>query len=245
MGRQQRRQRERRQQRPGAPQRQQPSRGSGSSGGGRPPPRGQGAAGNNRPWIIAGIVAVALVAAAVAVAVLINRNSNNSAAPTPIPTVSSPSSSAPIDGIKCGTMEALAYHIHQHVALYDNGKAVGLPSSIGIPGNEAAATCFYWIHVHAATPDIIHIESPLKKTFTFGNFIDIWNATTATASPPDSTFPTKLQSAAPGGNVHAFVNGRAWKGSYRSIPLTAHAVITVEIGKPVVPPRPFNAWNGL
>lgn len=245
MGRQQRRQRERRQQRPGAPQRQQPSRGSGYSGGRRPPPRGQSAAGNNRPWIIAGIVAVALVAAAVAVAVLINHNSNTSATPTPIPTVSSPGSGAPVDGIKCGTTEALAYHIHQHVALYDNGKAVGLPSSIGIPGGEAAATCFYWIHVHASTPDIVHVESPLKKTFTFGNFIDIWKATTATASPPDSTFPAKLQSAPVGGNVHAFVNGRTWKGSYRSIPLTANAVITVEIGKPVVPPRPFNAWNGL
>jgi hypothetical protein len=58
-------------------------------------------------------------------------------------------------------------------------------------------------------------------------------------------FVLRLQAAARSGNVHAFLNGKPWHGSYRTIPLKEHGVITVEIGKPVVAPKPFTAWNGL
>jgi hypothetical protein len=45
--------------------------------------------------------------------------------------------------------------------------------------------------------------------------------------------------------LHVFVNGKAWKRSFRAIPLESHEVIAVEIGTPAVPPKPFTAWNGL
>jgi hypothetical protein len=142
-------------------------------------------------------------------------------------------------------MEQLAYHIHQHLTLYENGKQVQVPSEIGIPGGENNPTCFYWIHVHASTPDIIHVESPIHKTFALGTFFDIWKATRTSANPPGDGYVLRLQAAAAKGQVHAFLNGKSWHGSYRSIPLKEHAVITVEIGTPVVAPKPFTGWNGL
>ncbi len=36
-----------------------------------------------------------------------------------------------------------------------------------------AGGCFYWLHTH--TEDgIIHIESPVQRTFTLGHFFAIW-----------------------------------------------------------------------
>jgi len=39
-----------------------------------------------------------------------------------------------VDGIQCGAIEQLAYHIHAHLAVYVNGTPRTLPAGIGIPG---------------------------------------------------------------------------------------------------------------
>jgi hypothetical protein len=128
-------------------------------------------------------------------------------------------------------MEQLVYHIHQHLTLYDHGKAVTVPWGIGMPGGEMAARCFYWIHVHDLDPGMIHVESPNYHLFHLGNFFDIWKATASDAVPAGDAFG-KMLAAKP------------WHGSYRTVPLTDHAVITLEIGKPVIPPAPFAGWHG-
>ena len=165
-------------------------------------------------------------------------------APRAVPHTGNPGTGT-IDSVQCSDSEQLAYHIHVHLALYDGGKSVRLPSGIGMPGGEDNALCYYWVHVHAFTPGIIHVESPVKKIFPLGTFFDIWKDTAATANPPDDTFVRKLEAAARTGQVTTFVDGKKWHGSYRRVPLSAHAVVTLEIGKPIVPPKPFSAWNGL
>jgi hypothetical protein len=75
--------------------------------------------------------------------------------------------------------------------------------------------------------------------------MDVWHATRAWAIPPGDSFVSKLAAANRTGEVTAFYNGKRWRLDYRSIPLKDHAVITIEIGKPVVPPQPFTNWNGL
>lgn len=166
--------------------------------------------------------------------------------PTPRPTVATSSQATAVDGIGCLGSESLQYHIHQHLALYDNGKSVQVPALIGIPNyvkkGQRYANCYYWIHVHDLS-GILHVESPIKKTYSLGNFFDIWAKTSSSTVAPKSSFVALLRKAAQG-KVTAFVAGKKWHGSYRSIPLTDHEVITVEIGKPVVPPRPYTNWSG-
>lgn len=230
MGRQQQRRQARRAQ-------QRPPSGPQKSGQRAKAPSGRRSIG---PWSIAAGVGVILLAAA-ALVFASRQGSSSPAPPTPPPQTAA----SAVDGVQCGTMEQLAYHIHQHLALYDHGKQVRVPAGIGIPGGELTAACYYWIHVHASTPNIIHVESPIRKTFHLGNVFDIWEATKGDTNPPGDVYVQRLRAAAARGQVHAFYNGKPWHGSYRSIPLTSHAVITVEIGAPVVPPRPFTNWQGL
>jgi hypothetical protein len=37
----------------------------------------------------------------------------------------------------------------------------------------AAGSCFAWLHTHSAD-GIIHTESPVTRTFTLGEFFDVW-----------------------------------------------------------------------
>ena len=51
-----------------------------------------------------------------------------------------------------------------------------IPGGIGIQGGETAPTCFYWLHVHSANPNVIHIESTADRVFTLGDFFKVWDA---------------------------------------------------------------------
>ena len=138
-----------------------------------------------------------------------------------------------VDGITCAPLEQLAYHIHAHLAVFDDAKLYSLPAGIGIPGSSPEETnegpvasggqCIYWLHTH--TDDgVIHIESPTKRIYTLGNFFDVWN------QPLSGNKVASLH-----GTVSAFVNGKAWTKSPRDIPLVPHADIQLEIGEPAPP----------
>ena len=148
-----------------------------------------------------------------------------------------------VDGISCQTAEQTVFHIHAHLTVFVNGSARQIPAAIGIPGAQATQTaqgpfiesgnCFYWLHTHA--PDgIIHIESPVQRTYTLGNFFDEWGQSLG----PDQVGPAR-------GHVVAIDNGQVYTGNPRDIPLTAHAQIQLQIGTPLVAPEQVTNWNGL
>jgi hypothetical protein len=154
-----------------------------------------------------------------------------------------------IDGISCGGSEMLNYHIHAHLTLYQNGRAVPVPAYVGIPYSSAINasgqhTCFYWLHTHDAS-GVVHIESPTHDLYTLGQFFDIWHYTSlwdaqgGLAGPAglvvDSSFVNALRSAKPG-EIHVCVGGKYVGSNYRSITLSVHKLITVEIGTPLKPP---------
>jgi hypothetical protein len=132
-----------------------------------------------------------------------------------------------IDGIQCQAQEQAVYHIHAHVAIYVNGQPRTIPAQIGIPG-----TCLYWLHSHD-TDGIVHVESPNQHTYTLGNWFDIWGQPLGTA-----------QVGGDKGTVIAYVNGQRYTGDPRDIPLTAHAVIQLDVGSDVSP-KPYTFANGL
>jgi hypothetical protein len=167
----------------------------------------------------------------------------------PVPsaaTLASPAASVTgqdVDGIGCQTSEQTLFHIHAHLTIFVNGTARQVPAAIGIPGAQAQptaagpfiedGTCFYWLHTHAAD-GIIHIESPVHRTYTLGNFFDEWGQ------------PLSAGRVGPAsGHVVALYNGQVFKGDPRSIPLTAHAQIQLEVGTPLVAPEQISFPNGL
>jgi hypothetical protein len=149
-----------------------------------------------------------------------------------------------VDGIKCETSEQVLFHIHAHLAVYVAGKQRIVPEGIGItPPREvqqsaagpfvASGSCFYWLHSHTAD-GIVHIESPIRRTYTLGNYFDIWEQ------------PLSRTQVGPAkGPVTAYLNGRRFSGDPRSIPLTAHALIQLDVGTPAPPPAPFSFPSGL
>ncbi len=148
-----------------------------------------------------------------------------------------------VDGIACQTSEQTLFHIHAHLTIFINGSPRQVPAGIGIPGARAQSTpqgpfidsgsCFYWLHTHAAD-GIIHIESPVHRGYTLGEFFDEWGQPLG----PGRIGPVT-------GRVTAIYNGRVYQGSPRGIPLTAHAQIQLEIGTPLVAPESITWPGGL
>jgi hypothetical protein len=149
-----------------------------------------------------------------------------------------------VDGIPCGSIEQLAFHVHAHLTIFVSGKPRQVPAGIGIgpPRNIQPTTrggfvvggaCFSWLHTHAAD-GVIHIESPVQRKFTVGNLFDVWRQPLG---------PRRLGSVT--GTVTAFLDGRRYRGNPRAIPLTAQAQIQLEIGRPVVAPVIVRFPQGL
>ncbi len=147
-----------------------------------------------------------------------------------------------IDGITCQTQakEVVRYHVHVHVSLYVDGQPRRLPAGIGItqPALIEKTTsgdftdvglydCLYWLHTHVAD-GIIHIEAPTKKSFSLGDFFDIWHQPLSTHRAGPAT-----------GSVVVFENGRRLAGDPRQVALLAHGNIQIDVGSPVVSYRPF------
>jgi hypothetical protein len=152
-------------------------------------------------------------------------------------------SGQPVDGISCQASEQTLFHIHAHLTVFVNGSARQIPAAIGIPGAQAqqtaqgpfigSGTCFYWLHTHAAD-GIIHIESPVQRTYTLGNFFDEWGQPLG----PDQVGPAT-------GHVVAIYNGQVYQGNPRDIPLTKHAQIQLEVGTPLIAPESITFPAGL
>jgi len=140
----------------------------------------------------------------------------------------------PVDGISCDTSEQTLFHIHTHLTIFVNGAARQVPAAIGIPGAVAQQTqagpfigsgdCFYWLHTHAAD-GIVHIESPVQRTYTLGQFFDEWGQPLG----PDAVGPAH-------GHVTVLVDGKVFTGNPRDVPLNKHSEIQLEVGTPLVAP---------
>lgn len=143
-----------------------------------------------------------------------------------------PATGSTVDGIRCDQAEGAVFHIHQHLTLLAHGKNVPIPDDVGRP---LLGNCLYWIHTH--TPDgIIHVESPVFRTFTLGNFFDVWGQPlSATAAGP-----ARMRK----GTLRVYVNGLPYRGDPRKIELAQHTDITLEAGPPYRKPAAFNAWQG-
>jgi hypothetical protein len=149
-------------------------------------------------------------------------------AAAPLASTASDVTGAPTDGVRCQNSEQSLFHIHAHLTIFVNGAARQIPAGVGI-----TSSCLYWLHTHDAD-GIIHIESPVRRTFTLGQFFDEWGQPLS----PDQAGPVS-------GHVTALYDGKVYLGNPRDIPLNAHAQIQLEIGRPLIAPETITFPGGL
>jgi hypothetical protein len=158
-------------------------------------------------------------------------------------------------GIPCDHLEQTQVHYHAAIQIVYQGVVHPIPPSIGIQGNPASPTCYYWLHVHSAYEDTIHIESPANRTFTLGDFFTVWTAWNRAqgkpAEPLDSTHVSTF-TLRPDEKLVVYVDLSDGKGPHiydgdpKSIVFKPHEIITLEITPPAVtPPPPFTFASGL
>jgi hypothetical protein len=155
-----------------------------------------------------------------------------------------PAAGRTVDGIGSAPLEQLALHVHVHLTVFDEGAQRQIPYGIGIaPPLQVQMTAhgpfvaggarFAWLHTHAAD-GIIHAESPVRRSYTLGDFFAVWG------QPLDRHHVGPLH-----GSVTSFLDGRRYHGSPRDVPLRAHAQIQLDIGRPDVAPASIRFPPGL
>jgi hypothetical protein len=124
-------------------------------------------------------------------------------------------------------------HIHVHLTIIDHGKPVAIPEDVGRP---IAGQCFYWLHTH--TPDgIIHIESPVLRDFSLGQFFAVWGQ-------PLSRHDVAGAKPRPGESVNVYVDGQPYVGEPGAIAFAQHLDVAIVVGAPYAKPKPFTDWKG-
>lgn len=149
-----------------------------------------------------------------------------------------------VRGIQCDASEQVVFHVHTHLTIFVDGKARAVPYGIGItPPVQVDPTqagpfvtggsCFYWLHTHAAD-GIIHIESPVRRTYTLGDFFAVWHQ----ALSRDRVGPAR-------GPVTAFYDGKLYRGDPAAMPIGDHVQIQLDVGRPLVAPERITFPSGL
>jgi hypothetical protein len=189
-------------------------------------------------------IAVASILLAFAIGIIIYTAVNNK--PSVGPAVAA--------GIPCDHLEQSKLHYHAAVQIIFQGNVHPIPANVGIVGDPAAPTCYYWLHVHAADTNVIHIESPANQTFTLGQFFTVWDAwSKANGGPAEPLNATHVSTFTLTADeklvIYVTEEGKApqlYTGDPKAIQLKAHEVITLEITPPDVnPPPSFTFPNGL
>jgi len=156
--------------------------------------------------------------------------------------------------IPCDRLERTQVHYHAALQILDNGTLHPIPGGIGIQGGETAPTCFYWLHVHSANQDVIHIETPAQYTFTLGDFFKVWDTYSTYNGGPHEPLDSAHVSTLPvttGQQVFVYVDLQDGKGPKlfggdpNTIELKSHEVITIEIAGTATPPPAFTFTSGL
>jgi hypothetical protein len=115
--------------------------------------------------------------------------------------------------------EGQVLHIHSHLDVFVDGKAVTVPALIGI---DEAKQQISPLHTHD-TSGVVHIESPVQADFTLGEFMTEWNV--PLTKDTLGTFKT-----GGGKELHVYVNGKEQTGDPAAIKLAAHEEIALVFG---------------
>ena len=184
-------------------------------------------------WIVIVVAGIGALIAVLIVAKSVRSQNNQAGSPqltdppatTAVGRDTLPPWSAPTDaaaamraaGLPMLSREGTVEHIHARLDVRVNGQSVEVPAMIGIARRRISP-----VHTHDST-GVIHIESPVKQTFTLGEFFTEWDVS--------------LSADGIGGlrsgdekTLRAFVNGNPITGNPAAVPLNAHDGIVLIYG---------------
>jgi hypothetical protein len=178
------------------------------------------------------IVAAVLILVGVPVLVVVlasNDTIDNARAPAVVPASADPlRPAAPFfagvgdgvtpDGIGCSPGAETRVRALAHLDVFVDGRAVTVPAGVGV-----RPTCSYWVRTTAAD-GVVTIGSPQRRSFTLGNFFDIWGAPLTAGRL--LTFDVNA-----GRPLRAFVDGRLREGDPRAIRLEDGREIALVLGR--------------
>lgn len=197
-------------------------------------------------WTAAGVVVV--VAAAIAVTLAVTHPSSEPTAATapsassdsntitevpttPAKTTIGASSNAPwaapadasgrtaLAGLPMLSSEGTVEHIHSHLSVSIDGTGVPVPADLGIDISKQQISP---LHTHDTT-GIIHVESPVKSTFTLGQLFTEWNV---------ALNASRIGSYSSGETMSVFVDGKPVTGNPAAIEFANHKDIAIVLTKP-------------
>jgi hypothetical protein len=213
-----------------------PQKATRSKGGRRLPPKVK--TGPDIPMlpVVVGALLVLLAAGLIAYNFINNK-------PTNVPSAA---------GIPCDQLEHTQTHYHAALQIINLGVLHPIPANTGIvlDSSGTSVTCYYWLHVHAANPDVIHIESPANDTFNLGQFFAVWSTWGHQTQPLDATHVSTF-TLSPDETLVVYVDANDGKGPQvytgdpAKIVLKTHEVISIEItnaANPATMPPAFN-WS--
>ena len=188
---------------------------------------------------LAVLAAVAVIA--VIVIVIITRNggrtqpvddaTNVSSAPAtvavgadnlpPWPAPADATAAAGRAGLPMLSSEGMVEHIHAHLDVLVDGQPVPVPANIGIDTVHPGISP---LHTHDDS-GVIHIESPVKRQFSLGEFFTEWGV---------SLSADKIGGlrATDGKSVRVYVNGQLRTGDPAAIRFNQHDEIALIYGPP-------------
>jgi hypothetical protein len=192
-------------------------------------------------------VAVGGILLAFAIGLIIYIVANNKPA-TPPPTAAN---------IPCDQLEHSKVHYHAALQIVYGGSVHPIPGNIGIVTDAGGnPSCYYWLHVHAGQPNVIHVEAPANQKFTLGQLFAVWEAWNKAmgqpqAEPLDASHVSTINLTADQ-KLIVYIDKQDGKGPQvytgdpKAIELVNHEVITLEITPPdVTPPPTFTFTGGL
>jgi hypothetical protein len=132
-------------------------------------------------------------------------------------------------GLPALSAEGTELHIHQHLDLYVNGTKQVVPAEIGIITSPQVV--FSPLHTHD-TSGIVHVESPTIRSFTLGEFFDVWGVRFT---------PTCIGGYCAQGDrtLRVYVDGQLATGDPTTLELFAHEEIVVTYGTEAELPDPI------
>jgi hypothetical protein len=124
-------------------------------------------------------------------------------------------------GLHALPRESLTLHIHAHLDIVVGKRQFGVPPLIGINLTQRFIT---ELHTHDQS-GIIHVESPTVRTFTLGEFFDVWGLRFSSSCLGGNCVSSKNE-------LRVWANGKRIRTDPRKLVLRSYQEIVVIYGTP-------------